>query len=186
MPLTPLHVFPAISVYLLFYRRLNGLALLLGTTLLSDLEPILYEFTWINYPRVLLLFGGFARQGPHVITHNPFSIILLVAPATMLLTKLLELAGRGTLMELLPGAEWISYSWIATYFSALLGSFLHLSWDLTMHVDVNLGFPFIYVPNPFINYQASIVILQASLVMIPVAYVIGRRINSGSPFKKLP
>jgi len=185
MPLTPLHVFPAIPVYLLFYRRLSGLAFLLGTTLI-DLEPILYTFFGVSFPQVPLLLGGFARQGLHTITHNPFSIILLVAPATVVMTKLAELAGRGILTELFPGIEWISYSWTHTYLSAVFGAFLHLSWDLTMHADVNLGFPLINFQNPFINYQTSITILQVSLVMIPVAYLIGRRINAGSPFRKLP
>jgi len=178
-------MFPAIDVYLLFYRRLNGLAFLFGT-LLIDLEPAIYLLFAVPFPQVQLLFGGFARQGPHMVTHNPFSIVVLVAPSMALLAKLTESLGRGTLNALFPGAEWVHYSWIHTYLSALLGGFLHLGWDITMHCDVNLGFPFFDVRNPFINSQAYSLIYPISIIMIPIAYIIGKRINHGSPFKKLP
>ncbi len=185
MPVTPFHVFPAIDLYFLLYRRLNGVAFFLGN-LLIDLEPFLYVFFGVGFPQVPLLLGGFARQGFHMITHNPFSIILLVAPVMVLLTKLVEVAGHGVLVWFFPDAEWIRYSLIETYLSAILGAFLHLGLDLTMHRDVNLGFPFVDIPNSFINLQASNLILPISLIVIPVAYVLGRRINTGSPFKKLP
>ena len=185
MPVTPFHIFPAIDVYLLFYRRLNGLAFLFGT-LLIDLEPVIYLLFGVPFPHVQLLLGGFARQGPHMITHNPFSIVVLIAPSMALLAKLTESTGRRTLNALSPGAEWIHYSWVHTYLSALLGGFLHLGWDVTMHFDINLGFPFIDFLNPFINWQAYSIIYLISLVMIPIAYIIGKRINMGSPFRKLP
>ena len=60
--MTPFHVFPAIDVYFLLYRRLNGVAFFFGT-LLIDLEPFLYVFLGVDFPQVPLLFGGFARQG---------------------------------------------------------------------------------------------------------------------------
>jgi len=169
----------------LFYRRLSGVAFLFGT-LLIDLEPVLYVFLNFDFPQVPLLLGGFARQGFHMITHNPFSIIVLVAPVMVLLTKLVEVAGRGVLTKVLPNVEWMRYSLVQTYLSAVLGAFLHLGWDITMHTDVNLGFPFIDIPNSFINLQASNLILPISLIMIPVAYILGRRINTGNPFRKLP
>jgi len=185
MPVTPLHVFPAVAVYFLLYRRLNGVAFFFGT-LLIDLEPILYMIFGVNIPQVPLLLGGFARQGLHMITHNPFSIIILIAPAMLLLAKLVEVAGRKALTGLMPRTEWIRYSLTQTYMSAMLGAFLHLGWDLTMHADINLGFPFIDVRNPLINGQALSLIFQISLVMIPSAYFVGRKINAGSPFRKLP
>lgn len=178
-------MFPAINVYFLLYRRLNGLAFFLGT-LLIDAEPFVYIFMNVDFPRVPLLLGGFARQGYHMITHNPFSIIVLVGPLMVVLAKLIEATGRGVLTQLLPEAEWMHYSLPQTYLSALLGGFLHLSWDLTMHWDVNLGFPFIDIQNPFVSGTAATLILSISLIMIPFTYVVGKRINSGSPFRKLP
>jgi len=185
MPLTPFHVLPAASVYLLFFRRLNGLAFFFGT-LLIDIEPILYMFFGVGYPQISLLFGGFARLGYHMITHNPFTIVILVAPAMLLLTKLVEFAGQGLLLKILSGVEWINYSWKQTYLSALFDAFLHLGWDLTMHEDINLGFPFVSVPNPFLNSLDWSLILEIGLIMILPAYFIGKRLNRGNPFKKLP
>ncbi len=185
MPVTPFHLIPAGAVYFLFFRRLNCLAFFFGT-LLIDLEPVLYWFLGVGFPQIPLLFGGFARQGLHMITHNPFSIVFVVAPAMLLLTKLVELTGRSLLLEFFSGAEWIKYSWKQTYLSALAGAFLHLGWDLTMHYDINLGFPFVDVSNPFVNFQAFYLILQVSLIMILPAYFIGKRLNKSSPFKKLP
>lgn len=185
LPVTPFHIIPAGTFYFLFFRRLNGLAFFLGTFLI-DLEPALYLFFNIHFPEIRLLFGGYARQGFHMITHNPFSIILVVTPTCLVLTKIAESSARGLLFKILPGAEWISYSWKLTYLSALFGAFLHLSWDLTMHNDINLGFPFVDIPNPFISYQAFSVILLVSLVLMLPAYFVGKRLNKGSPFKKLP
>jgi len=185
MPVTPFHIIPGVTVYFLAFRRLNALAFFFGT-LLIDLEPVVYWFLGVGYPQVPLLFGGFARQGLHMITHNPFSIVFLVAPAMLLLTKLVELTARPLLLGIFSGAEWINYSWKQTYLSALFGAFLHLGWDLTMHYDINLGFPFVDVQNPFVSYQAFSLILQVSFIMILPAYFIGKRINAGSPFKKLP
>jgi len=154
-------------------------------TFLIDLEPIIYMFLGIPFPTVPLLFGGFTRQGYHMITHNPFSILVIVGPAMLLLTKFLEL-GKPLLLNIFPKVEWINYSWKRTYLSVLLGAFLHLGWDLTMHFDINLGFPFVDIYNPFVNFQAFYLILQVSLLMILPAYFIGKRLNGGSPFKKLP
>jgi len=55
-----------------------------------------------------------------------------------------------------------------------------------MHYDINFGFPFLDIPNPFISFQAFSIILLASFAMILPAYFIGKRLNTGSPFKKLP
>jgi hypothetical protein len=170
---------------MLFYRRLNGLAFFFAT-LLIDLEPVIYLLFGVPFPQIQLLFGGFARQGYHMITHNPFSIIVLVAPSMVLLAKLTESFGRRALYALFPGAEWAHYSWFHTYLSALLGGFLHLGWDITLHHDVNVGFPFVDILNPCINSLAYSLVFPISLIMIPIAYIIGKRINQGSPFKKLP
>ncbi len=102
------------------------------------------------------------------------------------LTKLTELTAKGSLLQIFSRAEWINYSWKQTYFSALFGAFLHLGWDLTVHYDINLGFPFVNIPNQLVNAQAFSIILQASILMILPAYFIGKRMNKSSPFKKLP
>lgn len=185
VPITPFHLLPTAAVYFLVFRRLNGIAFFFGG-LLIDLEPVLYMFFMVNYPQIPLLFGGFARQGLHMITHNPFSIVFLVAPAMVLFTKVAELTMHGFLVEIFPGAEWINYSWKHTYFSALFGAFLHLGWDLTVHYDINLGFPFVDIPNSLVNSQAFSTILLVSFIMILPAYFIGKRLCRGSPFKKLP
>jgi len=169
----------------MFYRRLSGLAFFLGT-LLIDLEPVLYLFFNVNCPQIPLLFGGFARQGLHMVTHNPFSIVFLVAPAMVLLTKLVELTARRVLFQIFSGAEWINYSLKQTYLSALFGASLHLGWDLTIHDDINIGFPFVDIRNSFTNYQALLIIPLVSLIMILPAYFLGKRLNRGSPFKKIP
>jgi len=142
-------------------------------------------FLGVPYPTVPLLLGGSARQGLHMITHNPFSILVMVGPTMMLLTKFLEL-GKSVWLEIFPSAEWVNYSWKRTYLSTLLGSFLHLGWDVTMHGDINLGFPFLDIQNPFVNLSDSSVILVVSLALIIPAYFAGKKINGGSPFKKLP
>jgi hypothetical protein len=185
MPVTPFHVFPAATVYFLFFRRLNGLAFFFGT-LLIDLEPFLYVFLGSSLPQIPLLLGGYAQQGLHMITHNPFSAIFLVAPAMVLLKKLVELSARGFLTQILPGAEWIGYSLKQTYLSALLGTSLHLGWDVTMHRDINLGFPFVNISNPLVSPPAYTMIFLISFVMIIPAYFIGKRATKSSPFKKLP
>lgn len=185
MPLTPLHVILAVPVYFLLFRRLNGVAFFSGT-LLIDVEPAIYLFFNVNYPQVPLLFGGFAQQGLHMITHNLFSVVLLVAPVMILLTKIVELTAKGFLLKIFPSAEWINYSLKQTYFSALFGAFLHLGWDITMHWDINLGFPFVNIANSFVNLQAFTMIFGVSLIMILPAYLIGKRLSKNSPFRKLP
>lgn len=184
MPVTPFHLFPALPVYFIFYRRLNGLAFFMGTFLI-DLEPFIYMFLDVPFPTVPLLFGGFARQGYHMITHNLFSVLIIVGPAMFMLTKFLEL-GKPLLLEIFPSAELVNYSWKRTYLSVLLGSFVHLGWDVTMHSDINLGFPFVDIVNPFVNSSAMSMIFWVSLVLILPTYFVGKKINGGSPFKKLP
>jgi len=184
MPPTPFHVFPSGAVYFLAYRYLHGLAFFLATFLI-DIEPVLYMIFGVPTPRVPLLFGGYTPIGLHMITHNPFAVVVLVAPAMTVLAKLLEL-GKPLWLRIFKGAEWINYSWVRTYLSALAGGFLHLGWDLTMHGDINLGFPFISVPNPFVNYTVLAVIGMASVALILPSYFVGKKINKGSPFKKLP
>jgi len=168
----------------MFYRRLNGLAFFLGTFLI-DLEPVLYMFLGVPLPTVPLLFGGFARQGYHMITHNPFSILVIVAPAMFLLTEFLGL-GKSLFLKIFPSVEWVNYSWKHTYLSALLGSFLHFSWDVTVHRDINFGFPFVDIKNPFVNSSAASMIFWVSLFLILPTFFVGKKINGGSPFKKLP
>jgi hypothetical protein len=184
MPITPLHGFPASTVYLLTYRYLHGLAFFLATFLI-DIEPVLYMIFGVPQPRIPLLFGGYTPTGLHMVTHNPFAVIVLVAPAMTVLAKLLEV-GKPFWLDILGGAEWIDYSWARVYLSALAGGFLHLGWDLTMHTDINLGFPFMSLPNPFVNYAVLAIIGMASVVLILPSYFLGKRINRGSPFKKLP
>jgi len=123
--------------------------------------------------------------GLHAVTHNPFGIFFIVVPYVVVLAKLLEL-GRAFLMKMLPDAEWINYSWKSVYFSAVLGCFIHLGWDVTMHRDINLGFPFVYITNPFINGQLATWIGILSLTLILPAYFVGARISKGNPFRKLP
>ena len=184
MPLTPFHVFPASTVYLLTYRYLHGLAFFLSTFLI-DIEPVLYMIFGVPLPRVPLLFGGYTSAGLHMITHNPFAVIVLITPVMTVLAKLLEL-GKPFWLEIFRGAEWVNYSWGKTYFSALAGGFLHLGWDLTMHGDINLGFPFISLPNPFVNHTVLAIIGIVSAALILPSYLVGKKINRGSPFKKLP
>jgi len=185
VPVTPFHVIPAATFYFLFFRRLHGLAFFLGS-LLIDLEPVLYILFSVEFPQFPLLLGGFARQGYHMITHNPFSIVLLIAPAMVVLAKAVELVSHGFLQGIFPSIQWVQFSWRATYLSALAGAFLHLGWDLTMHRDINVGFPFVDLSNPFINLAATELILYATLVLMVPAYWIGRKTNRGSVFKKLP
>jgi len=154
-------------------------------TFLIDLEPIIYMFLGVPIPTVPLLFGEFASQGYHMITHSPFSILVIVGPAVLVLTKFLEL-GKSLLLEIFPSVEWVNYSWKHTYLSTLLGSFVHLGWDVTMHKDINLGFPFVNITNPFVNSSVTSTIFIVSLVLILPTYFVGKKINGGSPFKKLP
>jgi hypothetical protein len=184
MPLTPFHLFPAGVVYFLFYRRLHGLAFFLATVLI-DLEPILYWLLGFPAGGFPLLFGGYASFGLHALIHNPFGIFFVLAPLVAVLAKGLELRKNFWLL-FFPDAEWVSYSWKRTYFSAVLGAMLHLGWDSTMHGDINLGFPFVLVANPFKSGQATVWIGVLSFVMILPAYLIGRKINGGDPFRKLP
>jgi len=127
-------------IYFLFYRRLHGLAFFLATVLI-DLEPILYLVLGFPEGSFPLLFGGHVPMSFHAFTHNPFGIFLILAPPITILAKFLEL-GKPLWLQIFPDAEWINYSWKLTYFSAVLGSFLHLGWDITMHGDINFGFPF--------------------------------------------
>ena len=184
MPMTPFHLFPAGVIYLLFYRRLHGLAFFLAT-LLIDLEPIIYLVLGFPKGSFPLLLGGYASFGLHVLIHNPFGIFFILAPSMVALAKLLEL-GKPLWLQVFPDAEWISYSWKLTYFSAVLGGFIYLGWDATMHRDINFGFPFMHIDNPFINSEVAIWIGILSFVLILPAYFIGTRINEGNPFRKLP
>jgi len=184
MPPTPFHVFPAGTVYLLTYRYLHAIAFFLATFII-DVEPALYLIFGFPQPRVPLIFGGYTPRGLHMVTHNPFAVIVLIAPAMTVLAKLLEL-GKPLGLVIFRDAEWINYSWAKTYLSALAGGFLHLGWDLTMHGDINLGFSFISLPNPFVNYTFLTIIGMASVALILPSYFVGKKINRGSPFKKLP
>lgn len=184
MPLTPFHVFPAGTVYLSTYRYLHGLAFFLAA-FLEDIEPALYMVFGVSQQRVPLLFGGYTPAGLHMFTHNPFAVIVLIAPAMTVLAKLLEL-GKPFWSTIFKDAEWINYSWATTYLSALAGGFLHLDWDLVMHTDINLGFPFINLSNPFVNYTVLATVGMASVALILPSYFVGRKFNRGSPFQKLP
>jgi hypothetical protein len=183
MPLTPLHLFPAGVVYFLFYRRLHGLAFFLAAVLI-DLEPIIY---WLSgFPRGSFpLLLGYTPFGLHALIHNPFGILLVLAPLIAVLARVLEL-GKTFWLLVFPDVEWISYSWKQAYLSAALGAMIHLGWDSTMHHDINFGFPFVRVANPFVNSQAMVWIGVLSFILILPAYFVGRRINGGSPFQKLP
>jgi len=150
-----------------------------------DLEPFIYMFLGVPLPTISLLFGGFAKQGYHMVTHNPFSILAIVGPAILMLTKFLELS-RSLLLKVFPSVDWINYSWKRTYLSALLGCFIHLSLDATMNWDINLGFPFVDIGNPLLNAVDISIILRGSLILIIPAYFVGKKINGGSPFRKLP
>lgn len=184
MPLTPAHVLPAGTVYFLTYRHLHGTAFFLAT-LLIDVEPALYLIFNVSIPRIPLLAGGYAPLSLHMATHNPFGILILVAPAITVLAKLLEF-GKPFWLAVLGGAEWVTYSWKRTYLSAMAGGFLHLGWDVTMHTDINLGFPFASFSNPFVSYDALTIILLLSLALMLPSYILGKKINRGNPFKKLP
>ena len=184
MPITPFHLFPAGVVYLLFYRRLHGFAFFLATSLI-DLEPILYWVSGFPKGSFPLLLGGYAPYDLHALIHNPFGIFLILAPSMALLAKFLEL-GKPLWLQIFSNAEWMNYSWKQIYFSAVLGGIIHLGWDATMHTDINFGFPFINITNPFINSQVASWIGILSFVFILPAYFIGTKINGGNPFRKLP
>lgn len=184
MPVTPFHLFPAGVVYLLFYRRLHGLAFFLATVLI-DLEPIIYLISGFPKGSFPLLLGGYAPFGLHAQIHNPFGIFLILTPSVAVLAKLLEL-GRPFWLQIFSNAEWINHSWKLTYFSAVLGAMIHLGWDLTMHGDINFGFPFTHIANPFMNIEVAIWIGILSFILILPAYFIGTKINGGNPFRKLP
>lgn len=184
VPFTPFHLFPAGVIYFLFYRRLHGLAFF-SATLLIDLEPLLYWLSGFPQGSFPLLLGGYTPFSLHALIHNPFGIFLILAPSMAFLAKFLEL-GKPLWLQIFPDAEWISYSWKTTYFSAVLGALIHLGWDSTMHGDINFGFPFMRIGNPFISIAVATWIGILSLVLILPAYFIGTRINEGNPFRKLP
>jgi hypothetical protein len=184
MPLTPFHLLPAGVVYFSFYRRLHGLAFFLATVLM-DIEPILYLVLGFPEGSLPLLFGGYVPMSFHAFTHNPFGIFFIVAPLMTILAKFLEL-GKPLWLQIFSGAEWINYSWKLTYLSALLGTMIHLGWDATMHRDINFGFPFVHLANPFISGEFARWIGVLSLALIIPAYLIGTKINGGNPFQKLP
>lgn len=184
MPLTPFHLFPASVVYFLFYRRLHGFAFFFAAVLI-DLEPIIYWLSGFPRSSFPLLFGGSTPLGLHALIHNPFGIFFVLAPLIAVLAKVLEL-GKTFWLLIFPDAEWLSYSWKLTYFSAVLGAMIHLGWDSTMHRDINFGFPFVRVANPFISMRATVWVGILSFILILPAYFIGRKINGGSPFRKLP
>jgi len=184
MPITPFHLLPASVVYFLFYRRLHGLAFL-SATLLIDLEPIIYWLSGFPQGSFPLLFGGYVSFSLHALVHNPFGIFFVLAPLIAVLARVLE-SGKAFWLMIFPDAEWVSYSWKSTYLSAVLGAMIHLGWDSTMHHDVNLGFPFVGVANPFVSVRAMVWIGVLSLVLILPAYFIGKKANGGSPFRKLP
>lgn len=184
MPVTPFHLLPAGVVYLLFYRRLHGLAFFLATVLI-DLESIFYWISGFPKGSFPLLLGGHASFGLHALVHNPFGIFLILAPSMAVLAKLLEL-GRPFWLYVFPDADWINYSWKLTYFSAALGGSIHLGWDATMHGDINFGFPFMQIENRFVNHGVTIWIGILSLALMLPAYLIGTKINEGNPFRKLP
>ena len=184
MPPTPLHILPSSTVYLLAYRYLHGIAFYLAT-LLIDIEPALHLIFDIPPSRIPMLWGGYTLIGAHTITHNPLGIFILIAPTMTILAKLLERT-KPFWLKIFEGADWTDYSWKRTYLSGLIGGFLHLGWDVTMHEGINLGFPFIYIPNFFRSDAAFYFIGILSLLLILPSYIIGKRNNKGSPFRKLP
>ena len=153
MPVTPFHLLPAGVVYFLFYRRLHGLAFFLAAVLI-DIEPALYLVLGFPEGSFPLLLDGYVPMSFHAFTHNPFGILFIVAPLVAILARFLEL-GKPLWLKIFPDAEWINYSWKLVYFSAVLGCFLHLGWDTTMHGDINFGFSFTWIVNPFINSQVA-------------------------------
>lgn len=184
MPITPFHLFPAGAIYFLCHRRLHGIAFILASVLM-DIEPVLYLVLGSPMGSFPLLLGSYVPMSLHWVTHNPFAVFLVMAPFTTILARSLELA-RPLWLQIFSKAEWVDYSWRLTYLAAILGGFVHLGWDSTMHGDVNFGFPFTRISNPLINSQFAIWIGMLGLILIVPAYFVGKRINGGSPFQKLP
>lgn len=185
MPVTPLHLIPALALYFPFSRRIHSLAFF-AATLLIDVEPTLYLVFHIPIPQIpLLFFDGDTPVGLHTITHNPFGIVLIVAPAMTILSKILEETKRFGL-TILKNSRGINYPARTIYLSALLGASLHLSWDLTMHLDINLAFPFYYISNPFVNLYVLDMFWNISLITLPLSLILSLKINHGHPFKKIP
>ena len=169
MPVTPLHVLPTLAAYLLASKRVHLFAFF-SAALLIDVEPMLYLLFGVPVPKIPLLLGG-ESTGVHVITHNPFAIVILIAPSMPVLAKALERM-KIFWLAVFHDAVWVNRSIRSTYFSALLGAFLHLGWDLTMHQDVNMAFPIYSLPNPFINQQSLDLIWNLSLLAVPVALML--------------
>lgn len=184
MPVTPLHLLPALALYFLFFRRLNLFAFF-SATLLIDIEPMLYLLFDVPIPQIPLISGGYTPVGLHIITHNPFGIVLLVAPSMTILAKTLERM-KSFWLTIIKNASWVDYSLRSVYLSALLGAFLHLGWDMTMHYDINLAFPLYYMPNPFVNHQVLDMVWNISLITAPVAFVLSIRRYREHPFNKIP
>ena len=172
MPVTPLHVLPTLAAYLLVSKRVHLFAFF-SAALLIDVEPMLYLLFGVPVPKIPLLLGG-ESTGVHAITHNPFAIIILVAPSMTILAKALERVKRFWL-TVFRDAVWVNRSIRSIYFSALLGAVLHLGWVLTMHHDINLAFLIYSVPNPFINQQSLDLIWNLSLLAIPLALMLNAR-----------
>lgn len=183
MPFTPLHLLPALAFYFIFFRKIHSFAFF-SATLLIDIEPALYIIFNVPIPQIPLIFGGYNPDGLHIVTHNFFGIVLIVAPAISILAKILE-KKRKFWLRILRNARWVDYPLKTVFLSALLGAFIHLGWDLTINEDINMAFPFFYMPNIFVNHQVLDLVWNSSLVVIALSFIFSLKLRE-SPFRKVP
>jgi hypothetical protein len=178
MPLTPLHLLPALAVYFVIQKRINLFAFMAGT-LLIDIEPLVYSIIVPEFS-FSLLDGTSIYLGLHTITHNPCGVLFIVGPVMgwvgLLLQRWRKIASFFLGNSKRGGAK-------VAYFSAVTGGFLHVGWDVTMHLDINLAFPFFQLGNPFVSDFWLDAVFIASLIALPISLIVGRIITGEFPFE---
>ena len=152
MPLTPLHLGPALLVALLAYPLLDLPTLLVASAVL-DLEPLIIMLLGLNQP----LHGQY-----HSLTLGTL-VALTVALAMHLLRRYTEPYMVRLRLSQPPDIR----AYVA---SAVLGVWMHVAMDAFMYSDLTLLYPL--QVNPMLGLLSSSTVVNICLVSYPLAVIV--------------
>lgn len=144
MPFTLIHWIPALIANV-FVKRINTLAILLGSTLI-DIEPAYKMISGIL---------------PHhsVVSHSLIGLITIAVPAALLAILIERVVYKRKVI------------FFTAYLSAALGVFLHLLLDIPIHYDIPIFYPIYTGFKTFYDpYLTSIIIAILLVIFVIIAF----------------
>jgi len=189
LPFTPLHLIPGLIIYLLLFPHMDLLALMLANIFI-DIEPFINLFILQTRPL-------------HGILHSLVGAPLIGAPILILSCRALETRTRA-LVEILKVIRWnptprlISVK--MTLSSVYIGIASHLILDYWAHETPPVLYPlnlnnalqseafnlWSFDLAAYLLLPPHLILYASGLVLIPIAYIMGRRLHREKPFSHFP